>query len=101
MNTTYEDLENELIDFLEPLKPALPQFCDEVFDQVLNDAVDMVVPEDDDAIIQVAKSHPSMCIATQEIELYSNLTHIIRDTISLKLHKCGWGWYMVNKEDKK
>ena len=99
MNKTYEDLENELIEFLDPIKPALPQFSHEVFDQVLIDAIDMVVPEDSDTIIQVAKSHPGMCIATDEVDIYGNfyLTHIIRDTISLKLHKCGWGWYEKEK----
>lgn len=96
MNKTYEDLQNGLIDFLEPLKPALPQFSDEVFDQVLNDAVDIVMPEDGDTILEIAKSDPSLCIATEEVELYGNLTRIIRDTISLKLHRWGWEWYMMN-----
>ena len=70
MNKTYEDLENELIDFLEPIKPALPQFSTEVFDQVLTDAVEMIMPEDSDAIT--------------------------RESISFNLIKCGRVWYMMN-----
>ena len=68
---TYEDLENELIDFLEPIKATLPQLSPEVFDEALTEAVEMVT--NDKAI------------------------YIIKGIITMNLLARVWEWHTINK----
>ena len=98
MSPTYDELQDQLIDWLRPMRSTITDLSPDEFDKSLVKKIEVIIPDDRALRLIVALSNLSLCI-TNEDEPYMDATDIIGDSIYRNLYGFAWQWYKETKKD--
>ena len=98
MSPTYEDLQDQLIEWLRPMRSTILNVTRQDFDESATRQIEKIIPKERSHLLIVALSNPSLC-NNANAEPYIDATDVISDSIYRNLYKFAWEWYRETKKD--
>jgi hypothetical protein len=98
MSPTYEDLQDQLIEWLRPMRFTILDVTREDFESSMTKQIEAIIPKERSLLLIVALSNPSLCNSA-DAEAYIDATDIISDSIYRNLYKFAWQWFNETNKD--
>ena len=98
MKPQFEDLQDNLIEWLRPMRARILTISEDEFEHMLEPELDRITPHDPGFCLIVALDNPVL----RQIKLnegYFDVADIIRDNIYSSLYKFAWQWYREIRAD--
>ena len=98
MTPTYEDLQDELLEWLRPLRSTVLGIDKVQFDTDLGKKCESILPSDPVLLLGVAMSNPKLRMIN--FEGSRDVVDVIGDNIYRQLYLFGWEWLRQTEFDQ-